>query len=102
MKKLDNVIWKNHRLIVEEQDVIGVLTIIDDIRQRSNCHINLKMEIGKCGTCGSEKGDYWFVECRFTNDQWRKFIKALNDYDYSLVLSTYEYYYVKEKVEGQN
>ena len=101
MKKLENVICKNHRRIVEEADVIGVLTIIDDIKQKSDFHNGLKMEIGRCGTCEREYGDYWFVECRFTNDQWRKFIKALNDYDYSLVLSTYEYYYVKEKVEGQ-
>ena len=98
MNKLKGIMQKRRHLFVKEADVIGVLIILDDIKQNNVFHKGLKMEIGKCG---GEGNDTWLIECVFTNKLWRKFIEALNDYDYNLVLSPYEYYYVKEKVEGQ-
>lgn len=96
MNKFEKIIKKKHHLIVEESDVIGVLTILDDIKQNSEFHNNLKLEIGKCGC---DMIDLWYIECEFAIDQWRKFIEILNDFDYELVLGANEYYYVKEKAE---
>ena len=94
MKKFESIMKKRRHLIVDESDVIGVLTILDDIKHNSDLNNNLKMEIGKCGC---DCIDSWFIEFEATTDQWRKFIDTLNDYDYELVLGANEYYYVKEK-----
>lgn len=96
MNKIENIMKQRRNMIVEEADVIGVLIILDDIKHKSEIHTQLKMEIGKC-RCDSS--DAWFIECEMANDQWRKFIEVLNDFDYELVLSSYEYYYIREKVE---
>lgn len=98
MEKFKGIMQKRRHLFVTEIDMLGVLLVLDSIKQESIFHQGLKMEIGKCGDIES---DTWLIECKLTNEQWREFIKELNSYDYDLVLTQCEFYYVKERKENE-
>lgn len=95
----ENIVQKGRHVIVKEKNVMTVLKVLTDIKQKSKFHTGMSMEIGNCKW--TDDPDAWFMQFTSTTGQWRKFITVLKEQGYTLVLDDNDRYYVKKGAEDQ-
>ena len=82
-KFFDNVIVKKRVLIVNEQDIMGLLRVFDKVNDDFRNDVLMNMDIGNCGW--ADEPNKWFVMFSATDRKWRRIITEIHN-NYKMIM----------------
>lgn len=83
-KLYDNLIVIRRQLIVNEDDIMGLLRIFDRVNHRFRNDVLMDMEIGRCGW--ADDPNKWYIHFGTSNRKWRSIIMEIKNNHRMLIL----------------